>query len=68
MQIPVGVIALLMPFHEAIIVYFCRAVRGSLGSGAAGGGGSLGPSALLPSQRDELDASFPSSHPIVKEG
>lgn len=63
MQIPVGVMARLIPFHDAIIVYFCRAVSGSRGSGAAGGGGSLGPNALLPSAFP-LAASFPNSQPI----
>lgn len=63
MQIPVGVMARLIPFHDAIIVYFCRAVKGSRGSGAAGGGGSLGPNALLPSAFP-LAASFPNSQPM----
>ena len=65
MQTPVGVIARLIPFHDAIIVYFCRAVNGSLGSGAAGGGGSLGPNALQPSAF-ELAANLPNSQPILK--
>lgn len=62
-QIPVGCIARLMPFHDAIIVYFCLAVKGSRGSGAAGGGGSLGPKAF-PSTF-ELFASLPNSQPMV---
>lgn len=63
-QTPVGCMARLIPFHDAIIVYFCLAVRGSLGSGAAGGGGSLGPKALFPSAF-ELFANLPSSQPII---
>lgn len=60
---PVGCMDLLMPFHEAIIVYFWRAVSGSRGSGAAGGGSSLGPIAF-DSFDFELPANFPNSHPI----
>lgn len=56
--------ARLIPFHDAIIVYFCLAVKGSRGSGAAGGGGSLGPKALFPSAF-ELFANLPNSQPII---
>lgn len=62
-SIPVGCIARLMPFHDAIIVYFWRAVRGNRGSGAVGGGGSLGLVALTPSDF-VLDANLPNSQPI----
>lgn len=64
MHIPVVSIARLIPFHEAIIEYFCLAVNGNLGSGAAGGGGSHGPIVLSPSAL-ELVANFPSSQPIL---
>lgn len=64
MHTPVGVIARLIPFQEATIVYFCRAVSGNLGSGEAGGGGSLGPKVLLPPPL-LLEVNFPSSHPIL---
>lgn len=67
MQMPVGVIARLMPFHEATIWNFCRAVSGSRGSGAAGGGGSPGPSAFWPSDLVLDDASLPSSQPMSCE-
>lgn len=60
--IPVGCIARLMPFHDAIIVYFWRAVSGNRGSGADGGGGSLG---LVAFTSDfVLAANLPSSQPI----
>lgn len=62
--IPVGCIARLMPFHDAIIVYFWRAVSGNRGSGAVGGGGSLGLVAFTPSDF-VLDANLPSSQPIL---
>lgn len=65
MQIPVGVIARLIPFHDAIMVYFWRAVSGNRGSGAAGGGGSLGPSVFWPSDLQLDEASLPSSQPMV---
>lgn len=61
--IPVGCIARLIPFHDAIIVYFCRAVSGKRGSGCDGGGGSLGLVAFTPSDF-VLDANFPNSQPI----
>lgn len=61
--IPVGCIARLMPFHDAIIVYFWRAVSGNRGSGADGGGGSEGLVAFTPSDF-VLDANFPNSQPI----
>lgn len=38
MQIPVGSMALEIPFHDATRLYFCFAVKGSLGSVCAGGG------------------------------
>lgn len=61
--IPVGCIARLIPFHDAIIVYFCLAVRGKRGSGCDGGGGSLGLVAFTPSDF-VLDANLPNSQPI----
>lgn len=61
MQIPVGSMALAMPFHEAIMEYFCLAVSGNLGS--EGGGAPL--STALPSLSDA--ASFPSSQPISED-
>lgn len=64
MWIPVGSIALLIPFHDAIIEYFCLAESGNRGSGAAGGGGSQGPSELAPSPFPAV-ANFPNSHPIL---
>lgn len=59
---PVGCIARLIPFHDAIIVYFCRAVSGKRGSGADGGGGSFGVTFTL--SDFVLAANFPSSQPI----
>lgn len=61
--IPVGCIARLIPFHDAIIVYFCLAVSGKRGSGCDGGGGSLGLVAFTPSDF-VLDANLPNSQPI----
>jgi hypothetical protein len=64
MLMPVVSMALLMPFHEATIEYFCRAVSGRRGSGADGAGGSLtllSESFLL----SPLLANFPSSHPMM---
>lgn len=61
MYTPVGSIARLIPFHEAIILYFCLAVRGSLGSGGAGAGGSGGPSSLPPPPL----VNFPNSQPML---
>jgi hypothetical protein len=65
MQIPVGSIALAMPFHDATMVYFCLAVKGSRGSGGAGGGGSPGPALVAPLPCLVLAANLPSSHPIL---
>lgn len=65
MLMPVVSMARLMPFHEATIEYFCRAVSGSRESGAEGGGGSLtllSTSFLL----SPLLASFPNSQPMMK--
>ena len=64
MQMPVGSIARLIPFHEATIEYFCLAVNGNRGSGAAGGGGSHGPN-ILPLSPFELDANLLNSQPIL---
>lgn len=64
-QIPVGCIARLIPFHDASIVYFWRALNGNRGSGAAGGGGSLGPNAFVPSDF-VLAANFPNLQPIFR--
>lgn len=59
---PVGSMARLIPFHDASIVYFWRAVSGKRGSGADGGGCSFG---VAFEQSDfVLAASFPSSQPI----
>lgn len=55
--------ARLMPFQEATIEYFWRAVNGSLGSVAVGGGGAGGPRELDASL-DPL-ANFPNSHPMI---
>lgn len=71
MRIPVGSMALLIPFQDAIMVYFCLAVRGRRGSGGAGAVGS-GRCPSPPSLSD-LDLwfplwtkpNFPSSHPMV---
>jgi hypothetical protein len=64
---PVGSRARLIPFHDAIIEYFWRAVKGNLGSGAAGAGGSLtfpfSTSFLL--SLPLLLANFPNSHPMI---
>jgi hypothetical protein len=62
MQTPVDSMALLIPFQEASILYFCLAVRGSLGSTVAGGAASSG-FRLLP--EPPLEANLPNSHPIV---
>jgi hypothetical protein len=62
---PVVSIARLIPFHDATIEYFWRAVRGRRGSGAAGAGGSLtllSVSFLL----SPLLANFPNSHPMIE--
>lgn len=56
---PVGSIALAIPFQEAIIEYFCLAVRGSLGSVGAG----AAPSKLTFAPLSEA-ANFPNSQPI----
>lgn len=60
---PVGCIARHIPFHDAVIVCFWRALNGNRGSGAAGGGGSLGPNVLLPPDF-VLAANLPNSQPI----
>lgn len=62
-SIPVGCIARLIPFHDAIIVYFWRAVSGNRGSGADGGGSSMVLVTLQPPDF-VLDANLPSSQPI----
>lgn len=65
MLMPVVSIARLMPFHDATMEYFWRAVRGRRGSGADGAGGSLtllSTSFLL----SPLLANLPSSHPMAK--
>lgn len=67
MYTPVGSIALDMPFHDAIMLYFCLAVSGSLGSGGPGLGGSSSASLCLPprSSPDVAElASLPRSQPI----
>lgn len=67
MYTPVGSIALEMPFHDAIMLYFCLAVSGSRGSGGPGLGGSSSLSLCLPprSSPDAAElASFPRSQPI----
>lgn len=64
MLMPVVSIARLMPFHEATMEYFWRAVSGRRGSGACGAGGSLtllSTSFLL----SPLLANLPSSQPIA---
>lgn len=67
MNTPVGSIALDMPFHDAIMLYFCLAVNGSRGSGGPGLGGSSSLSLCLPprSSPDPAElASLPRSQPI----
>lgn len=64
MQIPVGSMALDIPFHDAIIEYFCFAVRGSRGS--VGAGGAPLRSAVPPPPPLSLAASLPNSHPIPR--
>lgn len=67
MSIPVGSIALDMPFHEAIMLYFCLAVNGSRGSGGPGLGGSSSLSLCLPPppSPDAVElANFPRSQPM----
>lgn len=63
MKTPVGSIALEIPFQEASMLYFCLAVRGSLGSGGAGAGG---PSLTSGAPRC-VAASLPSSQPILDD-
>lgn len=53
-----------MPLQEASMLYFCFAVRGSLGSVGAGGGGSSCLLELFPSPRCTI-ASLPNSQPII---
>lgn len=53
-----------IPFHDAVIVCFWRALNGNRGSGAAGGGGSAGPNVLLPPDF-VLAANLPNSQPIL---
>lgn len=48
MYTPVGSICRDMPFHEAIMLYFCLAVNGRRGSGGPGLGGSSSLSLCLP--------------------
>lgn len=67
MNTPVGSIALDMPFHDAIMLYFCLAVSGSRGSGGPGLGGSSSLSLCFPprSSPDAAElASLPRSQPI----
>jgi len=70
MYTPVGSIALDMPFHDAIMLYFCLAVSGSRGSGGPGLGGSCNASLCLPprSSPDVAElANLPRSQPIRTE-
>lgn len=61
MHMPVGSIALAIPFHEAIMEYFCLAVSGRRGSG----GGGAAPSRLERAFRPLPDAAnLPSSQPM----
>lgn len=69
MYTPVGSIARDMPFHDAIMLYFCLAVNGSLGSGGPGLGGSSSLSlCFAPPPRSSPDAvelaNLPRSQPI----
>lgn len=66
MYTPVGSIWRDMPFHEAIMLYFCLAVSGSRGSGGPGLSGSSSLSLCLPrSSPDAAElASLPRSQPI----
>lgn len=72
MYTPVGSIARDMPFHDAIMLYFCLAVNGSLGSGGPGLGGSSSLSLCFPplpppprSFPDAVElANLPRSQPI----
>lgn len=63
MHTPVLSMALLMPFHDASMLYFCFAVRGSLESTCAGGATS---SSLLFWSAWPLPANLPNSHPISR--
>lgn len=66
MQTPVDSIALLIPFHEANMLYFCFAVRGSLGSTVAVGAVAAAPSSVLGILLEPaLAANFPSLHPMI---
>lgn len=59
-----------MPFHDAIMLYFCLAVSGSRGSGGPGLGGSCNASLCLPprSSPDVAElANLPRSQPIRTE-
>lgn len=67
MYTPVGSIALDMPFHDAIMLYFCLAVSGSRGSGGPGLGGSSSLSLCLPPRSSPAAAelaNLPRSQPI----
>lgn len=70
MYTPVGSIARDMPFHDAIMLYFCLAVNGSRGSGGPGLGGSSSLSLCLPPPRlfpDAVElANLPRSQPIAR--
>lgn len=63
MLTPVGSIALLIPFQEASMLYFCLAVSGSRGSTLAGGAGSF--SARFEPGCVRPEASLPNSQPIL---
>jgi len=68
MLMPVVSIARLMPFHEATMLYFWRAVSGNRGSGAAGAGGSFALrllSAPFLLSLPLLAANLPNSQPIL---
>ena len=60
MQTPVDSIALLIPFQDASMLYFCLAVSGSLGSTVAGGAASSG-FRLFP--EPPVERNFPTARP-----
>lgn len=61
---PVGSSALEMPFHDFVILNFCRAVNGNRGSVAGGSGGSC-ICLFLSSPSPSLEPDLANAHPIV---